>query len=388
MSMKVLFCTNQFASVKNGPAKFAVLLMELQKQRSAETGVEIRILTEDQTPHPFSDQAVMRVHVPLAGLLPQPLLYLSRAKSYLKEAHRIRKTIFDFDVLVFNNAISALGVRQNRPYRVYGMINDYNNLEPDFFRQYGIKAYSSRLLLRKLEEKAAQKVDVVVANSDFLAAKIVSGYDVPSARVAKFYKAINLDKINYRERTLSAGATVDILYVKTNYQRGGLPVLLQALAQLKVRAFKVTVIGSGAEFLEFYKNNFGAVPSNVQLSLEGRQPQEIVYSAMDQADLFCVPALTEALGVANIEAMAHGLPVVTTDAGGIPEVTREGANAWVAEANSVSSLAATITACLSSPSERLIKARKARNFIEHNFSRESAFSNYIALLKKLPNENY
>jgi glycosyltransferase involved in cell wall biosynthesis len=73
-------------------------------------------------------------------------------------------------------------------------------------------------------------------------------------------------------------------------------------------------------------------------------------------------------GIPNLvlEAFASGVPVVGTDAGGLPEVlTPE--TGWVARAGDVASLAATIAECLENPAESLRRARAARNLVEERF---------------------
>ena len=386
--LRVLLCANQFGSVPNGPAKFAVLLLEMQRAAAGRSDVHFAVLTEDRTPSPVDGPEVFYVNVPAKKYLPQAALQLVRARAYQRRAAELNTGAFPFDVLLFNNVTNAIGLSADRPYRVVGMLNDYNNLEPDFFQRYGKLTYWSRRALHVLERRAAHTADMVVANSEFLREKIITIYDLPAGRVTKLYKAVDMEGISYRERTLPhPGERVRVLYVKTNYQRGGLPVLLTALGSLSDRQFELCVVGSGKEFLTFYQAKYGQLPENVALVLSGRQPQEVVFSHMREVDIFCVPALTEALGVANIEAMAHGLPVVTSDAGGIPEVTLAGKHAWTAPAGDAAGLAAAFRGCLANPEETLAKASSARTFVENNFSRAAAYRNFSRLLHAAAQQN-
>ncbi len=66
-------------------------------------------------------------------------------------------------------------------------------------------------------------------------------------------------------------------------------------------------------------------------------------------DLFVLPSLNEALGLALIEAMASGVPVVASDVGGIPEVVKHRQTGLLAEPGSASALADAILEMISAP---------------------------------------
>lgn len=67
-------------------------------------------------------------------------------------------------------------------------------------------------------------------------------------------------------------------------------------------------------------------------------------SFMNCLDLFIMPSLSEGLGSAALVAMAHGVPVVASRAGGLPEIVDEGKTGWLAEPGSALSLAEKIAA--------------------------------------------
>ena len=93
------------------------------------------------------------------------------------------------------------------------------------------------------------------------------------------------------------------------------------------------------------------------------------------ADLFVLPSHTEALGSTLIDAMLAGRPIVTTTAGGIPELTGSGDRpeerlAWTVPPSNPRALTEAILAALDSPRERLEWPDRARRRAEQLFTAE------------------
>jgi len=88
------------------------------------------------------------------------------------------------------------------------------------------------------------------------------------------------------------------------------------------------------------------------------------------SDLFLLPSLTESFGLAALEAMASGVPVISSNTGGIPEVNIEGVSGFLSDVNDVEDMAKNAIHILSD-NERLkeFKAnakQEAKKFDIHN----------------------
>ena len=99
---------------------------------------------------------------------------------------------------------------------------------------------------------------------------------------------------------------------------------------------------------------------------------------MSTYDIFCVPSYTEAFGVANIEALAHGISVISTSVGGIPEVLDNGKNGWLVESGNSQALADAITECIQMPELRVQKAENGLSFIQ-KFSKDEMLRNFVEM---------
>src|SRR5690606_5307126 len=63
-------------------------------------------------------------------------------------------------------------------------------------------------------------------------------------------------------------------------------------------------------------------------------------SVMPAFDVFCLPSTSEALGIALLEAMACGCPVIAAAVGGVPEILTDAACGWLVAPRSSPSLLA------------------------------------------------
>jgi glycosyltransferase involved in cell wall biosynthesis len=89
---------------------------------------------------------------------------------------------------------------------------------------------------------------------------------------------------------------------------------------------------------------------------------------MRTADLLCVPSREEGLGLAAIEAMASGLPVVATHVGGLPEVVVDGETGFLVAPGDRAALAAAMTGLLANPEYARRLGRAGRERARAHFS--------------------
>lgn len=167
----------------------------------------------------------------------------------------------------------------------------------------------------------------------------------------------------------------------------GLDILLRAAAKLRSRgvAFHIEMIGDGPlrGALTELRTQSG-LDSCVEFS--GQASTAAVHEKLRQADIFVLPSRTEALSFALLEAMAHGLAIVATAVGGIPEFIRDGETGLVAPAESVDALAEAIERLATNRDLREMLGRNARARMESScFSEAACLERVLASYEKARN---
>ena len=77
-------------------------------------------------------------------------------------------------------------------------------------------------------------------------------------------------------------------------------------------------------------------------------------------DVFIMPSRSEAWGMAALEAMSYGVPVIASDTGGLPEIVKPENGGWLVPVGNPAALASAITAAASSPYRLHEQGQKAR----------------------------
>jgi glycosyltransferase involved in cell wall biosynthesis len=98
----------------------------------------------------------------------------------------------------------------------------------------------------------------------------------------------------------------------------------------------------------------------------GSNAAELVALAQ-RCDLFVLPTRADCFSIASLEAMAAGLPVITSRVGGIPDIVREGETGYLLAPDDYAGLCDRLDALLDSPELRQEMGRKGREVVCAHF---------------------
>ncbi|MBC7382245.1 MAG: N-acetyl-alpha-D-glucosaminyl L-malate synthase BshA, partial [Bacteroidia bacterium] len=132
---------------------------------------------------------------------------------------------------------------------------------------------------------------------------------------------------------------------------------------LKNMPAKLLLVGDGPERI-YIENLCRELNLNDSVTFLGKQnPVEEILSV---CDLFLMPSETESFGLAALEAMACELPVISSNAGGIPELNIDGVTGFLCNVGDVKTMAEKAIYILSDQ-ERLLKFKQAARARAHEF---------------------
>jgi glycosyltransferase involved in cell wall biosynthesis len=170
--------------------------------------------------------------------------------------------------------------------------------------------------------------------------------------------------ISYRDEQLSAFASEPVfLYLGRFTAVKRLPLLIGAHAQAQARLGRpcplVLVGGHPGEWEGEHPLETVRRLGAKQVFLAGWRPHEQLPQALGAGDLLVLPSVAEAFGLALIEAMACGLPVIACNTHGPAEIVRDGQSGWLVPPDDEPALAAALLAAASDPPERKRRGSQA-----------------------------
>jgi glycosyltransferase involved in cell wall biosynthesis len=217
---------------------------------------------------------------------------------------------------------------------------------------------AERDALRTSERSALACARHVIATSKTSARLLAADYGISSDRLSVVEPGT--DRVAARVRE-NAGEVV-LLAVGAVIPRKGYDVLVAALARLAHLPWRLTIAGDGGRSPDTYRRleaDIAALGLAGRVGLPGAVGSEQLASLYAQSDLFVLPSRFEGFGMAFTEAIAHGLPVVGTTAGAIPETVPDAAGVLVPP-DDVDALAAALRRLIEDPAERERLAAAAR----------------------------
>jgi len=189
-------------------------------------------------------------------------------------------------------------------------------------------------------------------------------YGTPSDRVTVVYNGVDLDRFHPDNRPRWRGETRSALgisseawlvaFVGSGFERKGLGPLLEAMARLGDRRAHLLVAGKGRA--ERYRDSAARLGLGGAVTWTGPRPDvERIYAA---ADAVALPAIYEPFGNVHLEALASGVPVLTSTTAGGAEVVQDGVSGAVVRASDPDDIARGLRAIRDGNAARLGEAAR------------------------------
>jgi glycosyltransferase involved in cell wall biosynthesis len=231
--------------------------------------------------------------------------------------------------------------------------------------------------LRIFEEKMLERSNRLIAVSDFTRRELQKYYKIKEGKIRVIHNGVDVNKFkpaeNKRKIKMELGFNPDdiaILSVGRLYARKGLFTLIESMPAVvkRFRNAKFIISGKG-QSNEIQKLLTHATMLGVKgnIIFTGYYPDSKLPKLYQAADVFAFSTFYEHHPFAVLEALSSGLPVVTTNVGGIPETIEDGKNGFLCEPFNAKQLSDRVLFCLEHPAAASEMAFLARKTIEDRF---------------------
>lgn len=174
-----------------------------------------------------------------------------------------------------------------------------------------------------------------ITNSRLIKNQVMEYFHIPDKRVKVIYNGVDNDKFNPGVKTYRAtmrdkysinNDELVLLFISNNWERKGLSTIIEAMSKTGTGKIRLLVVGRGK------KRRYISLAKNKMIS-----PDKLIFTGLTKdvekyygmADIFVLPSRYEPFSNVCLEAMACGLPVVTTRTNGASELIKMGENGYV-----------------------------------------------------------
>jgi UDP-glucose:(heptosyl)LPS alpha-1,3-glucosyltransferase len=319
-----------FTLKKGGLEKYTVSLSRALIQR----GHEVHVFANTFMDEPnvvFHHVPVIRLSLPVKNLSFAYFLNKRLQKETFDIIHSMERTFYQ-DIFRVSDGINPVQMQQRYP-------------NPAIRR---IKAVGPRrIVLTYLERKIFLQdgCRAVMTNSKLIRQNILDHYKIHPDKINVIYNGVDTDRFypgikkSFRDPVRASlnilPQEIAMLFISNDFKLKQLFLILQAMLILKDVSYKLIVIGSG-----------NAVPYRRWAEKHGLEnhvlflgPQKKIEKYYAASDIFVLPTLYDAFANVCLEAMASGIPVLTTDTNGAAELICDGIQGYVLKTSDARELA-------------------------------------------------
>lgn len=208
-----------------------------------------------------------------------------------------------------------------------------------------------------------------IAISEMVKKDILKHYNCPQEKISVVYNGVDLKRFHpdntnkfrdsIRKQLNIPDNRILILFVGSGFERKGLKGLLKATQYLQSEDWNLLIMGKGRwnKFLKF-------APENLRDKIIYKEPVPEIEKYYSAADIFILPSIYEPFGNANLEALASGLPVITTRHCGASDIIQHEHNGLIVENPESSKEVAEKINTLFDPALRKFIGKNARALAE------------------------
>jgi glycosyltransferase involved in cell wall biosynthesis len=259
------------------------------------------------------------------------------------------------DMIICNShALASLAaLRVKRKYGIPYALVTHGDI---FERPKGTYDVLLTAFYKMVTPSAYRNADLVIASSPHMASRAIMGGAAKEA-IAVIPNGfdpidIGLDGPVFSKDSIfrNSNSPIKLLFVGRFSIEKGADILIKAckiLADYNI-SFELNMIGSGPSEYNLQKlvKEMGL---ERQVKFLGKIERKILGKCYSQADLLCIPSISEPLPSVAIEGLMSGVPVLGSNVGGIPFIVQEGKNGILVDPGSPEAIAREIESLVNNP---------------------------------------
>ena len=320
--MRIALITKRVSHSLGGAERVSAILCK----RLAEKGHDVDVLTI------YTDTRIRRVHI-----RPQKINTWFSPWRLISFNRKVKKILKNerFDIIYSLCQVFPIDI-----YRVGdGIHQHWMRIQYPNVIQRWIKYLTSlvHLAMRWLENQIFKEGNCkyFITNSRLIKNQVMEYFHISDKRIKVIYNGVDNDKFNLGVKTYSAAMrdkySIDndelvLLFISNNWERKGLSTIIEAMSKTGIEKIRLVVVGRGE------KRRYISLAKNKMIS-----PDKLIFTGLTDdvekyygmADIFVLPSRYEPFSNVCLEAMACGLPVITTRTNGASELIKIGENGFI-----------------------------------------------------------
>jgi len=327
--LKILMLNYEFPPLGGGAANANFYLL---KEFSKIKNLEIDLITSSANNKYEEEQFSKNIKVYKLNVHKKDLQYwkMKEILSWSMQAYKLSKK------LIKENDYDLCHCWFGWPSGIIGYLNRKKIPYIVALRGSDVPGYNVRLekldnfIFKPISKKVWSNAKEVIANSQGL--KELANKTL-NCDIKVIYNGIDTNEFKPVKKKKSS--IIRLISTGRLIKRKGYDYLIKALSGLE--GFSLTLIGDGDEKENLKKL---ARKEKAKINFKGTLIHKKIVRELRQADIFVLPSLNEGMSNSILEAMATGLPIITTDVGGSKELIKE--NGFIIKQKSTESIKTTL----------------------------------------------
>jgi glycosyltransferase involved in cell wall biosynthesis len=204
---------------------------------------------------------------------------------------------------------------------------------------------------------------------------LVDDYGVPAEKITVIPPGIDVAKYDHPDRGARRDArrALEVLFVGADFVRKGGGLMNTLARDPRFRDVRFNLVT---------KTYQGPAAENIHVFDDLTSNSERLIALFRSADVFVLPTRADSHAIATLEAMATGLPVITTPVGGVPDVVVEGETGYLVAPDDLDAVADRLQRLVENPDLRLRMGASGRRRVETRFNAATISESVVELMKR------